>query len=152
MEVAFELLREAGVRLPSPVSSTIGIVGGIVIGQSAVEAGLVGPAVVIVSALSGICSFVVPSPAFVSAMRIVKYFVLILSSLLGLFGFWIAVILIIVHMAGLKSFGIPYLFPFCSGYVNGWGDLKDSIVRLPFSMSRKNSFFREPEGSAKDDI
>ncbi len=152
MEVAFELLREAGVRLPSPVSSTIGIVGGIVIGQSAVEAGLVGPAVVIVSALAGICSFVVPSPAFVSAMRIVKYFVLVLSSLLGLFGFWIAVILIIVHLAGLKTFGIPYLFPFCSGYVNGWGDLKDSIIRLPFTMFRKNSFFREPEGSVRDDI
>ncbi len=152
MEIAFELLREAGVRLPSPVSSTIGIVGGIVIGQSAVEAGLVGPAVVIVSAIAGICSFVVPSPAFVSAIRIVKYLVLVLSSVLGLFGFWLAVILIIVHLAGLKTFGIPYLFPFCSGYVNGWGDLKDSLIRLPFVMSRKNSFFREPEGSVRDDI
>lgn len=63
METAFELLREAGVRLPSPVSSAFGIVGGIVIGSAAVEAGIVGPVVVIIAALSGICSFAVPNPA-----------------------------------------------------------------------------------------
>ncbi len=145
MELAFELLREAGVRLPSPVSSTIGIVGGIVIGQSAVEAGLVGPAVVIVSAIAGICSFVVPSIAFVSAMRLVKYFVLLLSSVMGLFGFWLSIAVIVVHLCSLKTFGIPYMFPFCSGSVNGWSDLKDSIIRMPFSKMKKRPFFSQPD-------
>ena len=151
MELAFELLREAGVRLPSPVSSTIGIVGGIIIGQSAVEAGLVGPAVVIVSALAGICSFVVPSVAFVSAMRIIKYFVLALSAVLGLFGFWISLVVIIVHLCSIKTFGIPYLFPFCSGSVNGWSDVKDSIIRVPFFMMKKRPFFAAKKAWYKED-
>lgn len=151
MELAFELLREAGIRLPSPVSSTIGIVGGIIIGQSAVEAGLVGPAVVIVSALAGICSFVVPSVAFVSAMRIIKYFVLILSSALGLFGFWVSLVVIIVHLCSIKTFGIPYLFPFCSGSVNGWSDLKDSIIRAPMFMMKKRPFFAARKAWNKED-
>ena len=68
MELAFELLREAGVRLPSPVSATIGIVGGIIIGSAAVDAGLVSPAVVIISALTGICSFVIPNISVVSGL------------------------------------------------------------------------------------
>ena len=86
MELAFELLREAGIRLPSPVSSTIGIVGGIIIGQAAVEAGIVSPSVVIVSALTGICTFVIPNIALVSGLRLTKYIVLIFSAFLGLYG------------------------------------------------------------------
>ncbi len=92
MELAFELLREAGIRLPSPVSSTIGIVGGIIIGQAAVEAGIVSPSVVIVSALTGICTFVIPNIALVSGLRLTKYIVLIFSAFLGLYGFWLALI------------------------------------------------------------
>ena len=86
MELAFELLREAGVRLPSPVSATIGIVGGIIIGSAAVDAGLVSPAVVIISALTGICSFVIPNISVVSGLRLSKYLVIFLSSALGLYG------------------------------------------------------------------
>lgn len=155
MELAFELLREAGIRLPSPVSSTIGIVGGIIIGQSAIDAGLVGPAVVIVSALAGICSFVVPSASFVSAMRLVKYFVLVLSSLWGLFGFWLSICVITVHLCSIKTFGIPYMFPFCSGSVNGWSDLKDSLIRLPYFLMKKKPFFAQSDvqkGGERDDF
>lgn len=76
MEIAFELLREGGIRLPSPVSSTIGIVGGIIIGSAAVDAGIVSPTVVIVSALTGICSFVIPNVSIVSGLRISKYVVI----------------------------------------------------------------------------
>lgn len=141
MEIAFELLREAGIRLPSPVSSTIGIVGGIIIGQAAVEAGIVSPIVVIVSALTGICTFVIPNISLVSGLRLVKYIVIGLSALLGLYGFWMALILIIVHLSGLKSFGIPYLYPFCSSSVNNYSDLKDSIFRAPTFMMRKRPIF-----------
>ena len=131
MELAFELLREAGIRLPSPVSSTIGIVGGIIIGQAAVEAGIVSPSVVIVSALTGICTFVIPNIALVSGLRLTKYIVLIFSAFLGLYGFWLALILMLIHMASLKSFHIPFLYPFCSASVNNYNDLEDSIFRLP---------------------
>ena len=145
MELAFELLREAGIRLPSPVSSTIGIVGGIIIGQAAVEAGIVSPSVVIVSALTGICTFVIPNIALVSGLRLTKYIVLIFSALLGLYGFWIALILILIHMASLKSFHIPFLYPFCSASVNHYNDLEDSIFRLPLWFMKKRPIFSNDE-------
>ena len=145
MELAFELLREAGIRLPSPVSSTIGIVGGIIIGQAAVEAGIVSPSVVIVSALTGICTFVIPNIALVSGLRLTKYIVLIFSAFLGLYGFWLALILMLIHMASLKSFHIPFLYPFCSASVNNYNDLEDSIFRLPLWFMKKRPIFSNDE-------
>lgn len=141
MELSFELLREAGIRLPSPVSSTIGIVGGIIIGSAAVEAGLVSPAVVIVAALTGICSFVIPNVSIVSGLRIGKYLVILLAAVFGIFGVWAALLLLLAHLAGLTSFGIPYLYPFCSSSVNDDADWEDSILRLPLSKLQKRPIF-----------
>ena len=144
MELAFELLREAGIRLPSPVSSTIGIVGGIIIGSAAVEAGIVSPAVVIVSALTGICTFVIPNVSIVSALRISKYLVILSAAVFGLFGVWAALLLILGHLAGLLSYGIPYLYPFCSSSVNDDVDWEDSIFRLPLSKMKRRPIFAKP--------
>ncbi len=147
MELAFELLREAGIRLPSPVSSTIGIVGGIIIGSAAVDAGLVSPAVVIVSALTGICTFVIPNISVVSGLRLSKYVVIFLAATLGLFGFWTGVLLILVHLAELSSYGIPYLYPFCSASANDYRDLKDSLFRMPLQwLKQKMSIFSKKGG------
>ena len=144
MELAFELLREAGIRLPSPVSSTIGIVGGIIIGSAAVEAGIVSPAVVIVSALTGICTFVIPNVSIVSALRISKYLVILSAAVFGLFGVWAALLLLLGHLAGLTSYGIPYLYPFCSSSVNHDVDWEDSIFRLPLSKMKGRPVFVKP--------
>ena len=144
MEVAFELLREAGIRLPSPVSSTIGIVGGIIIGSAAVEAGIVSPAVVIVAALTGICTFVIPNVSIVSGIRISKYLVILLASVFGLFGVWAALLLLLAHLAGLTSYGIPYLYPFCSSSINDDVDWEDSIFRLPLSKMKRRPIFAKP--------
>ena len=141
MEIAFELLREAGIRLPSPVSSTIGIVGGIIIGQAAVDAGILSPFVIIVGALTGICTFVIPNNGLVSGLRISKYIVLLFSALFGIFGFWVGMFFILLHLSGLESFGVPYLYPFCSASANGYRDLKDSIFRLPTFFLRKRPIF-----------
>ena len=150
MELAFELLREAGIRLPSPVSSTIGIVGGIIIGSAAVEAGIVSPAVVIVAALTGICTFVIPNVSVVSGIRISKYLVIFLASVFGMFGVWAALLLLLAHLAGLTSYGIPYLYPFCSSSINGDADWEDSIFRFPLSrMKRKSIFLRPSEEEGK---
>ncbi len=141
MELAFELLREAGIRLPSPAGGTIGIVGGIIIGQAAVDAGIVGASVVIISALTGICSFAIPNVAMVNSIRVVKYLLIVLAACFGLYGFWIGVILVLVHLSSLESFGIPYLFPFCGGSVNDFTDFKDSLIRLPLIFMRKRPIF-----------
>ncbi len=138
MELAFEALREAGIRLPSSVGSTLGIVGGIIIGQAAVEAGLVSPMVVIIVALTGICSFAVPNIALVSAYRLVKYIVIALSAVLGLFGWFLGVILVITHLCSLKSFGIPYIYPFAAA--KGVKELRDSIIRAPLNKMKQTIF------------
>jgi len=144
MELAFELLREAGIRLPGAVGSSIGIIGGLIIGQAAVEAGIVSPSVVIVVALTGIASFAIPQYSLVAAFRIMKYLIIIMSAFFGLFGFWAAMIVITVHLAGLKSFGIPYLFPFSAGGMNRNTDYKDTVVRAPLFMMKKRPFFSDP--------
>ncbi|MEA4815377.1 MAG: spore germination protein [Lachnospiraceae bacterium] len=141
MEIEFELLREAGVRLPGPIGSTMGIVGGIIIGQAAVEAGLVSPAVIIISALTGICTFVIPNTQLVSGLRLSKYFIILMSAALGLFGLWIGVLGILIHLSSLKSFNVAYLSPYASAEINGYADLKDTIIRLPLFMMKKRPVF-----------
>lgn len=149
MELAFELLREAGIRLPSPIGSTLGIVGGIIIGQAAVEAGLVGPVVVIVSAITGICTFVIPNQAMVNGIRLSKYAVLILSAVFGLFGYWIGIILTFIHLCSLKSYGIPYMYPYCSSEEISSEDLKDSIIRMPYFMLKRRPVFASPKNRVR---
>lgn len=149
MDIAFELLREAGIRLPTAIGSTMGVVGGIIIGQAAVEAGLVSPIVVIIIALTGVCGFAIPNVSLVSGIRLTKYLIIFLSAMLGLFGFWLAAILILIHLASLKSFGFPYLYPFVSGETNNYTDLKDSIIRMPVFTMKKRPIFANPQQSTR---
>ncbi|MDR2167278.1 MAG: spore germination protein [Clostridiales bacterium] len=151
MEFAFELLREAGIRLPRPVGSSIGIIGGLIVGEAAVSAGIVSPLVVIVVALTGIASFAIPNYALVSAFRLTKYLVIALSAALGIFGFWAALILILTHLASLKSFGLPYLYPFASGSFTGYTDLKDSLFRAPVIFMKKRPIYANPNQSVRQD-
>jgi spore germination protein len=144
METAFELLREAGIRMPKAIGGTFGIVGGLIVGQAAVEAGIVSPIVVVVVALTAISSFAIPGQALVTGFRLVKFLVIILSGLLGLLGFWSAVLLTLTHLASLTSFGIPYLFPFVSGEVNQGTDYKDSVLRAPLSRMKRRPVFARP--------
>jgi spore germination protein len=138
MELTFELLREAGIRLPGPVGGTIGIVGGLIMGQAAVEAGLVSPIVVIVAAATGIASFAVPHVSFVTGLRLAKYFVIALSGVLGLYGFCLAMLTVLIHLASLRSFGVPYLSPFAAG---SGDDMKDSLIRAPLKFLKTRPIF-----------
>ena len=144
MEAAFELLHEAGIRLPRAVGSSIGIIGGLIIGQAAVEAGLVSPIVVIVVAATEIAGFTIPNYGLFSGFRLSKYMITILSACLGFLGLWAGLIILIVHLSGIRSFGIPYLYPFSSGTVNDYSDFKDSIFRAPVSMMKKRPIFANP--------
>lgn len=109
MELFFELLREAGIRLPGPLGNTIGVVGGLIVGQAAVDAGIVSTIVVIVVALTAIASFVIPNEVFASVFRLLKFLIIVTSSLWGLFGFVIGMLWVVIHLAGLDSFGVPYM-------------------------------------------
>ena len=141
MDVAFELLKEAGLRLPSAISSAMGVVGGIIIGQAAVEAGLVSPIVVIIVALTAIAGFTLPTISLAPGIRISKYVILFTSAVLGLLGFWLGCLVVLIHLASLKSFGFPYLYPFVSGDMNEGQDWQDTVVRPPlFRMKRRPIF------------
>lgn len=131
MVVAFEILREAGLRLPRPIGQSVSIVGALIMGEAAVSAGIVGTPIVITVALSAVAGFTIPLQAeTISTTRIIM---MMLASVLGGFGITMGLLLILIHLAKLKSFGIPY-FP----AVNPDSDLKDSFVRLPlWSMVRR---------------
>lgn len=129
LELAFELIREAGVRVPGSLGNAIGIVGGLVIGQAAVEANLVSPIVVMIVALTALGSMTVPNEEFAAAFRLVKYGFLILGGYLGIYGIVLGVYLVIGHLAGLISFGIPYLVPFIKKEQKG--SRGEGVMRVP---------------------
>lgn len=146
MEIAFELLLEAGVRLPGPMGNTLGIVGGLVIGDAAVSANLVSPMVVIIIALTAISAFTIPNEAFASAFRIIRFIIIFLSAFLGLYGFILGMMVLFIHLSGLRSFGVPYLTPFAASGVNDGNDSKDAIIRYPLKkITRRPSFAKEDE-------
>ena len=149
MELSFELIREAGVRLPGTMGNTIGIVGGLIIGQAAVEANLVSPIVVIVVAFTALCSFAIPNEEFAFSFRILKFLLIALSAVFGFFGFLIGLFLVLVHMAGLKSFGVPYLSPYVGAQLNEYQDEKDSLVRFPLRMLWKRPIYANPSNRVK---
>ena len=146
MELSFELLREAGVRLPGAMGNTIGIVGGLIIGQAAVDANIVSPIVVIVVAFTALCSFSIPNEEFAFSFRILKFFLIIMSAWLGFFGLLVGLLVILIHLSRLKSFGIPYLMPFVGADLSGYEDERDSIWRAPFRrLTRRPIYANEKE-------
>lgn len=128
METAFEILREAGVRMPRVIGQTVSVVGALILGTAVVEAGIITPIMVIVVALTGIASFAIPAYNMAIAGRLIRFAFLIMASMFGFYGITLALIVLVAHMNSLRSFGIPYLSPFVPLSVKGQ---KDTILRLP---------------------
>ncbi|MCL6547782.1 MAG: spore germination protein [Alicyclobacillus sp.] len=128
MEFMFEVLREAGVRLPQTVGSAISIVGALVIGQAAVQAGIVSAPMVIVVATTGIATFTVPHFNLGISVRLLRFPMLLLAGTLGFYGVTLGLLAVMLHLASLRSFGIPYFWPVAPFEPNG---LKDVFLRLP---------------------
>ncbi|KEO84804.1 spore germination protein [Tumebacillus flagellatus] len=138
MEVAFEALREAGVRLPKTVGQAVSILGALVVGQAAVQAGIVSAPMVIIVSITGIASFTIPRYNAAITFRMLRFPLMILASIFGMYGILIGVMFILGHMANLRSFGIPYLSP--TGPLSA-NDLRDVIIRAPWTeMSKRPSF------------
>ncbi|KRE73968.1 spore germination protein [Paenibacillus sp. Soil750] len=133
MMFMLEILREATIRLASPVGQTIGVVGGIVIGTVVVQANLVSNTIVIVTALTGLASFVLPSYEMSSTVRLLSYPALLLSSLFGLFGLAFFFMMICIHLCQMTTLGLPYYTPPFS-----FRDTKDTLFRAPFWSMRKH--------------
>lgn len=133
MELTFEILREAGIRMPRAVGQTVSIVGGLVIGQAAVEAGVVSNFMVIIVALTAIASFVSPVYNLAISTRLLRFIFIILGASLGFFGIMIGLLILIGHLNSLRSFGAPYLTPIAPFNKR---DQEDIFFRLPFFMMK----------------
>ncbi|WXB92439.1 spore germination protein [Bacillus sp. FJAT-52991] len=133
LELTIELLREAGARLPTKVGQTIGIVGGIVIGTAAVQAGLTSNVLLIIVALSALASFTTPIYQVSYAIRFIRFPFLLSAQFLGLVGIMVCMALLFFHILNLSSLGRPFLEPI---FPLRRMDLKDAIFRLPFDQQR----------------
>lgn len=128
MELTFEVLREAGVRMPRAIGPAISIVGALVLGQAAVQAGLVSAAMVIVVSFTAISNFVVPYVSLSISSRLIRFAMMILGGSFGLFGVMSGLMFLLIHLQSLRSFGVPYMSPFSPLRLS---ELKDVIIRAP---------------------
>jgi hypothetical protein len=140
MEIVIEIMKEAGLRLPKPLGQAVSIVGTLVIGQAAVSAGIVGPFLVVVVAVTAISSFAIPSYSMSNAFRLIRFPVLFSTALFGLLGYLASIIAILLHLMSLRSFGTPYLAPVIPFNKSG---IEDVLVRVPWwKMLRRPEFVR----------
>ncbi len=142
MVLMFDILKEAGVRLPKPIGSAVSIVGALVIGQSAVSAGIIGPFMIIVVSVTAIANFVVPSQS--DSIAIMRYLFLILGGFLGGFGIMMGLLSMLLYLVSLKSFGMYYMSPIAPFNKQG---MKDCFARMPLWQMIKRPF---TPGSAND--
>ncbi|SFX05938.1 spore germination protein KA [Thermoactinomyces sp. DSM 45891] len=142
MELTLELIREAGIRLPTRVSQTIGIVGGLVIGDSVVQTGLVSLPMIIVVALTAISAFVVPSHEMSSTVRLLRFPLMIAASMFGFIGMTTGLFLIFTHLAKLETFGNPYFSPVMPFKLKGF---KDTFIRFPLWHLNKSTKDSTPD-------
>ncbi|WP_019911074.1 spore germination protein [Paenibacillus sp. HW567] len=142
LEVSIEILREAGIRLPKPIGPAMGIVGGLIIGDAAVNAGIVSPFLVIVVAVTAISSFSIPMYSAGITLRILRFVGMLFASVLGMFGTILFFLLIIVHLTKLKSFGVPYVTPFSPMRFSDW---KDLYIRAPIPVMKQRPEMLKPQ-------
>ncbi|THE15380.1 spore germination protein [Bacillus timonensis] len=145
MEIAFELIREAGLRVPNPIGPTIGIVGALILGQAAVQANVVSPIVVIVVALGGLCSFTLSDVSMNYAIRIIRFAFILAAGLFGIYGMTALFTAGITYMVSLKSFGVPYLSPMSPKYISS----NDTIIRKMIKSERIRPGYLKPKDVIK---
>ncbi len=127
--VAFEVLQEAGLRLPQSIGQTVSILGGLVVGSAAVEAKLISPAVLVVVAVAGIAGYTMPSQDLAGALRLWRLVLTVLAGWMGMFGVTVGTVALVGHLAGLESFGAAYLTPFA---VNADAPVEqEAVLRQP---------------------
>ncbi len=137
MELSFELIREAGIRIPSPIGSTIGIVGGLIIGEAAVSAHIVSPILVIIVAITGIASFAIPDFAFGFHLRTFRFIFIFLGAFTGFLGIGVGIFAYISILCNIKSFGVSFMAPFSPASL---GNNTGYVVPPTWKQESRNSF------------
>lgn len=147
MEISFELIREAGLRVPSPIGPTIGIVGALILGDAAVSASIVSPILIIIVAITGICSFAVPNYELSFTLRFLRFIFLFLGYIAGYLGIVLGLLIYICILANLKSFGVPYLAPYVPSET---GNNTDTFFVHPIWFREKRASFLDTKKPIKE--
>lgn len=148
MEATIELIRESGTRISGPIGTTVGIVGGLIIGQAAVEAGIVSAILIIIVSVTTISSFAIPSYELAAGLRVWRFIFIVLAAILGLYGVMLGVILLGTHLIKLNSFGVPFTSPY-SGLGIGSGELKDTLFKGPIQSLKERPTFTNPRNKKR---
>ncbi|GAB6482108.1 spore germination protein [Bacillus cereus] len=148
MELTIELIREAGIRLPAPIGQTIGIVGGLVIGDAVVKAGLISNTMIVVVAITAIAAYVVPSDEMSSSIRLLRFPLMLAAASLGFLGIVFCLMFLFIHLCEIESFGTPYFAPIAPLH---WKDLKDAIIRVPIWKMKKRPKALQPKETTQID-
>ncbi len=141
MEFSFELIREAGLRIPGVMGATIGIVGALILGQAAVQANIVSPILVILVAVTGLSSFAIPYYSLAFSLRIYRFFYIALGTIMGFFGISMGLLAQVLLTANLKSFGSPYLAP-AGPKTSDWADV---VTRAPVFFHDRRPDYINPQ-------
>ena len=146
MELAFEMIREAGVRMPGPLGSILGIVGGLILGQAAVSAKIVSPIMIIIVAITGIGSFATADYSLGWSFRILKIIFILLGGSFGFFGIAMGIFIYSVLIASTKSFGVPFLSP-----LPGNNLYKNAVFVPPVWQTEKRPSYLNPKNLYRED-
>ncbi len=141
IQIALEIIKEAGFRTPAPIGQIFGVVGGLVLGEIGVRAGIFSELMVIVIAITALASFSLPTFPLATTVRLLGFALLPFAALFGAYGFLLGMFLLGVHLASLSSFGVPYLTPYTLFPFSDW---KDSLFKLPLALFQKRPTFLSP--------
>lgn len=142
MQFFLELIKEAGFRMPSPIGQTFGIVGGLILGDIGVRAGLVSEAMVIIVAITAVSSFAAVDRELGTVLRLLGLPLMLSAALLGLYGLTMAILLILTHLCTLRSYGVPYMAPYAF-YPSS--DLKDTLLKAPLRQFSRRPHYLRPQ-------
>ena len=149
MDLSFEMIREAGIRMPGPIGSTLGIVGGLILGQAAVSAKIVSPIMIIIIAITGIGSFATADYSLGWTYRILRIIFIFLAALLGFYGIAVGIFIYSVYLGAQKSFGIPVLSPLPEP---GSRSMSNSLFVNPVWRREKRPFFLNPKSPDEEPV
>lgn len=146
MLIGLDILREAGARLPEPIGQAVSIIGALVLGDAAVNARIVSAPMVIVTALTGLASFLIPN--MVGVLIIIRFILLILSSILGLYGYIFGIMALFIYLVSIRSFGVPYMM---NSSIIRFEDMRDASVRKswPYMNFRPKLFNKDRQRQRK---
>ncbi|BBI33713.1 spore germination protein [Cohnella abietis] len=142
----FELFREAGMRLPKAVGQTVAVVGGLIVGEAAISAGITGPTTLVVSAVTAVSTFTLVNQSLSGSVTVIRFFVLGFSCLFGMLGFFLSMFIIVIYLSSLTSFGVPYLSPLSP---IRYKELLLSLLTAPWKWQKKRPAMYDPQDSTK---